>query len=66
MLESPQKGVFLCRKAWNMPVFFSIRFYQIHINMATDCVSVTENLIMGVKVMIEKYKKNTHIKAVQR
>ena len=57
MLESPQKGVFLCRKAWNMPVFISIRFYQIHINMTTDCVSVTENLMMRVKVMPEKYKK---------
>ena len=57
MLESPQKGVFLCRKAWSMPFFFSIRFYQIHINMTTDCVSVTENLMMQVKVMPEKYKK---------
>ena len=55
--KSPQKGLFLFRKAWNMPVLFSICFYQIHINMTNDCVSVTKTLMMGVKLMTERYKK---------
>ena len=40
--KSPQKGLFLFHKAWNM---------------TNDCVSVTNTLIMGVKLMIERYKK---------
>ena len=32
-----------------MPVLFLIYFYQIHIKMTNDCVSVTETLMMGVK-----------------
>ena len=55
--KSPQKALVFFRKAWNMPVLFSICFYQIHINMANDCVSVTKTLMMGVKVMTERYKK---------
>ena len=31
--KSPQKGLPLLRKAWNVPVLFSIYFYEIHINM---------------------------------
>ena len=29
----PQKGLLLFRKAWDMPVLFSICFYKIHINI---------------------------------
>ena len=57
--KSPQKGLLLFRKAWNMPVLFSICFYQIHINMTNDCVSITKTLMMGVKLMTERYKTNT-------
>ena len=46
--KSPQKGLFLFHKAWNM---------------TNDCVSVTKTLMMGVKLMTERYKKNTHIKS---
>ena len=49
--HSPQKGLFLFHRAWNMPVLFSIFFYQIHINMTNDSVSITKTLMMGVKVM---------------
>ena len=38
-------------------ILFSICFYQIHINMTNDCVSITKTLMMGVKVMTERYKK---------
>ena len=31
-------------------------------NMTNDCVSVTKTLMMGVKLMTERCKKNTHIK----
>ena len=56
--KSPQKGIFLFHKAWNMPVLFSICFYQIHIiNMTNDCVSITKTLMIGVKLMTEKHKK---------
>ena len=61
--KSPQKGLFLFRKAWNMSVLFSICFYQIHIKMTNHCVSVTKTLIMGVKVMTEEYTKNVRIKS---
>ena len=37
--------------------FFSQCFYQIHINMTNDCVSITKTLMMGVKSMTERYKK---------
>ena len=40
--KSPQKGLFLFHKAWNM---------------TNDCVSVTKTLMMGVKLMTERYKK---------
>ena len=49
--KSPQKGLFLFHKAWNM---------------TNDCVSVTKTLMMGVKLMTERYKKNTHIKCKGR
>ena len=61
--KSPQKGLFLFRKAWNMPVLFSICFYQIHISMTNDCVSITKTLVKGVKLMTDRHKKNTHIKS---
>ena len=38
-------------------VFFSICFYQVHINMTNDCVSITKTLVMGVKLMTGRYKK---------
>ena len=59
--KSPQKGLLLFRKAWNMPVLFSICFYQIHINMTNDCASIPKTLMMGIKLMTERFKKNTHI-----
>ena len=31
--------------------------------MTNDCVSITKTLMMGVKLMTERYKKNTHIKS---
>ena len=43
-----QKGLFLFHKARNM---------------TNDCVSVTKTLMMGVKLMAERYKKNTPIKS---
>ena len=46
MLEL-QKGLFLFHKASNM---------------TNDCVFVTKTLMMGVKLITEKYK-NTHIKS---
>ena len=55
--KSPQKGLLLFRKRWNMLVLFSICFYQIHINMTNDCASITKTLLMGVKSMTERDKK---------
>ena len=55
--ESPQKGIFLFQKAWNMPFLFSICFYQTYVNMTNDGVSITKTLMMGVKLMTERYKK---------
>ena len=40
--KSRQKGLFLLHKAWNM---------------TNDCVSVTKTLMMGLKLMTERYKK---------
>ena len=60
--KSPQKGLFLFRKAWNMSVLFSICFYQIHINITNDYVSITKTLMMVVKLMTERYKKYSHKK----
>ena len=40
-----------------MPVLFSICFYQIHINLTNDCASITKTLMMGVKLMTDRYKK---------
>ena len=31
--------------------------------MINDCVSITKILMMGVKLMTGRYKKNTHIKS---
>ena len=31
--------------------------------MTNDCVSITKTLMMEVKVMTERYKKNTRIKS---
>ena len=45
--KSPQKGLFLFHKAWNM---------------TNNCVSVTKTLMMGVKLMTE-LQKNTHKKS---
>ena len=61
--KSPQKGLFLFHKAWNMPVLFSICFYQIHISMTNDCVSVTKTLVKGVKLMTDRYKKKVKVSA---
>ena len=55
--KSPQKGLLLFRKAWNIPVFFSICFYEIHISMTNDCISITKNLVMAVKLITDRYKK---------
>ena len=60
--QSPQKGLFLFHKAWNMAVSFSICFYQTYINMTNDCVSITKTLIMGVRSMTKRYKKYSHKK----
>ena len=60
--KSLQKGLLLFCKAWNMPVLFSICFYQIHINMTNDCVSITKTLMMGVKLMTNRYRY-THIRS---
>ena len=46
--KSPQKGLFLFHKTQNM---------------TNDCVSVTKTLMMRVKLMTERYKKNTHLKS---
>ena len=43
--------------------FLSIYFYQIHIDMTNDCVSITKTLVKRVKLMADKYKENTHIKS---
>ena len=56
--KSPQKCLLLC-KAWNMPVFFSICFY-LHINVTNDYDSITKTLVMGVKLMTDRYKKYSH------
>ena len=55
--KSPQKGIFLFRKPWNMPVLFSVCLYQIHMNMTNVFVSITKSLMMGVKLMTDRYKK---------
>ena len=55
--KSLQKGLLLFCKAWNMPVLFSICFYQIHISMTNDCVSITKTLVKGVKLMTDRYNK---------
>ena len=47
----------------NLPVLFSICFYQIHIDMTNDCVSITKTLMLGIKVTIKRYKKNARIKS---
>ena len=60
--KSPQKGIFLFHKAWNMPVLFSICFYQINSNMSNDFVSFTKTLMMGVKLMKKRCKKYSHKK----
>ena len=54
--KSPQKGLLLFRKAWNMPVS-SICFYQIHINMTNDCDSITKTQAKGLKLMTDRYQK---------
>ena len=36
---------------------FLIFFYQIDISMTNDCVPITKTLMMGVKLMTERYKK---------
>ena len=58
--KSPHKGLLLFCKAWNMPVLFSICFCQIHISLTNDCVSITKTLVKGLKLMTDRYKKNTH------
>ena len=55
--KSPQKGLLLFCKAWDMPVLFSICFYQIHISMTNDCVSITKTLVKGEKLMTDSYNK---------
>ena len=40
--KSPEKGLFLLRKAWDM---------------TNDCVSVIKTLMMGAKILTERYKK---------
>ena len=35
-------------------ISFPNLFYQIHINMTNDCVSITKTLMMGVKLMRER------------
>ena len=55
--KSPQKCLLPLRQLWNIPVFFSICFYQIRINMTNDCVSITKTLMKGVKIMTDRYKK---------
>ena len=46
--KSLQKGLFLFHKAWNM---------------TNNCASVTKTLMIDVKLMTERYKKNTHEKS---
>ena len=36
--KSPQKGIPVFRKAWNMPVLSLIYSYQIHSHKTNDCV----------------------------
>ena len=31
--------------------------------MTNDCVSMTKTLVVGVKLMTDRYKENTHIKS---
>ena len=31
--------------------------------MTNDCVSITKTLVMGVKLMADRYKENNHIKS---
>ena len=31
--------------------------------MTNDCVSITKTMVMGLKLMTGRYKKNTHIKS---
>ena len=31
--------------------------------MTNDCVSITKTLVMGVKLMTDRYKENNHIKS---
>ena len=52
--KSPPKGLFLFHKVWNMPVLFSICFYQIQICITNDCA---KTLMMGVKLMRERFIK---------
>ena len=40
--KSPQKGLFLFHKAWSM---------------TNDCVSITKTVMIGGKLMTERYKK---------
>ena len=56
-IKSPQKGLLLLGKVWNMPVLFSICFYQIYIGMTIDCVSITKSLLNWVKWMTDSYNK---------
>ena len=46
--KSPQKNPFLFCKAWKI---------------TNDCVSASKILTMGVKLMTERYKKNTYMKS---
>ena len=53
--KPPQEGLLLFQKTWNMPVLFSICFYQIHISMTNHCVCITKTLVKGVKLMRDRY-----------
>ena len=61
-IKSPQKGLFLFHRTWNMSVLFSICFYQIHFNMANDSVMYYQNPDDGSKVNDREIQKNTHLK----
>ena len=61
-LNHLKKRLSLYRQGWNMLVLFSICFPQIHINMTSDCVSITKTLMMGVNLMTERYIKYSHRK----
>ena len=60
--KSSQKGLPLFRKEWDMPVLFSVCVYQVHISMTNGCVSITKTLMIGVKLMTDRYKKYSHKK----